>query len=359
MLPPLSGKMKKPRAEAAGSLKRGALLLFVFSFAGLAALVAASGGEESLRAFRELEPFYIASGLLLVGVDLVLGAFRNHIFIRRIRPGTGFMLSFRANAANMFMGAVTPSQGLGGPAQLAVFNLGGIPLGAAASVSVLNFIGTILFFGTGVAAALLLFDHWTAGGAMRSILWACAGLFTAAFLLLAAALFKPSLIKGLIRGLAGFLVRLRVFAVGRIRRMEDLAMSKVDEYHRWCLEFLFRKPGVVLLSVALTVVLYLNKFTISWLIARGLGLDPSWASMFSALYLVTFVSYFAPSPGAGGIAEVATGILLAPLMPGAYLPLFTLLNRSFILFIPAGVGFFTSMGTLSQLSLIRGETSEG
>ncbi len=61
---------------------------------------------------------------------------------------------------------------------------------------------------------------------------------------------------------------------------------------------------------------------------------------------------FRPSPGAGGIAEVATGILLSPVIPGGFLPLFTLLNRMFILFIPAGVGFLTALGTMRDNVLL-------
>lgn len=308
--------------------------------------MAAAGGAESVSVVRELSLFHIMAGLLLVGIDLCIGGFRNHIFISRIKPGTGYSLSFRANVANMFMGAVTPSQGLGGPAQLAVLKLGGIPIGAAVSVSVINFIGTVLFFGAGVAAALLFFHRWTYSPVVNSVLWGCAVLFAAALLLLALALFKPSLVKMLLRGLAASAAGLFPSRRARIGQYAHLLERKVNDYHDWCLEFMYNRTPVVVLSVLLTVVIYLNKFTISWLIARGLGIDVSWGAMFPALYLVTFISYFAPSPGAGGIAEVATGVLLVHLLPGDTIPLFTLLNRMFILFLPAGVGFLAVMGTL-------------
>lgn len=327
-------------------MKKGLLLLLAFSFTGIAVLVLAAGGGESLRAFKALNPNYILAGLILVAADLFLGGFRNHIFIRIIKPGTKYGLSFNANAANMFMGAITPSQGLGGPAQMAVLNMGGIPLGAAASVSVLNFIGTLLFFGAGVATSLLFFQRWIVSATIISILWACAGLFLLALVLLCAVLFKPSLVRKFARGLFSFLERIPRVNAGKLHHLEGILGRKVDEYHGWCLEFLFKKTGIVILSVILTVLLYLNKFTISWLIARGLGIDIGWAAIFPSLYLVTFISYFAPSPGAGGIAEIATGILLAPLINAGFLPLFTLLNRAFILFLPAGAGFLALMGSM-------------
>jgi len=340
--------MKKSNPVLSGPLKRGMILLFLFSFAGIGVLVIAAGGSESLTAFNSLRPSYIVFGLVLAAFDLFLGGFRNHIFIKRIKPGTSYRLSFRANAANMFMGAITPSQGLGGPAQLAVLNLGGIPLGAAVSVSVLNFIGTILFFGAGVAAALLVFQKWILSETVRSILWGCAGRFLVAVFTLGAALFKPSIIKRISRGLCRILIHVPRINRGRLKKWSDFIERKIDEYHGWCLEFLLKKPGVVLLSIFITILLYLNKFTISWFIIRGLGMEIGWGAVFSSLYLITFISYFAPSPGASGIAEVSTGLLLSPLINGNLLPLFTLLNRMFILFIPAGVGFLTFMGTMHR-----------
>ena len=72
--------------KLAGPLKKGLVLLLLLSFGGIAVLVIAAGGTESLGAFRALSPVYIAAGLALVGVDLVLGGYRNHIFIKRIKP---------------------------------------------------------------------------------------------------------------------------------------------------------------------------------------------------------------------------------------------------------------------------------
>ena len=340
--------MSLQRIKLSRPVKRGIALLFLFSFFGIGILVATAGGADSLEAFSALKPVYILACLVLVALDLYLGALRNHIFVRKIKPGTGFSLSFRANVANMFMGAITPSQGLGGPAQLAVLKIGGIPIGAAVSVSVLNFIGTILFFGAGVFAALILFQSWIVSDTIISILWGCAGLFFLALLMLTAALTKPSLLKKLFRVLAAVARRFFRIDSERLAGYEKIFAKKVDDYHEWCLKFLVRYPGIVIISIILTVLLYLNKFTIFWLVARGMGLEASWGSMFASLYLLTFISYFAPSPGAGGVAEIATGILLAPMIPGGYLPLFTLLGRMFILFIPAGVGFAAVIGTLKK-----------
>jgi len=51
-------------------------------------------------------------------VDLMLGSWRNHIYIQKLAPKVSHWVSFRANVANMFMGAVTPAHCGARPAQI-------------------------------------------------------------------------------------------------------------------------------------------------------------------------------------------------------------------------------------------------
>jgi uncharacterized membrane protein YbhN (UPF0104 family) len=48
--------------------------------------------------------------------------------------------------------------------------------------------------------------------------------------------------------------------------------------------------------------------------------------------------YFAPTPGGSGFAEMSIAVLFEKIVSSAILPLFTLLQRSFLLFFPAIIG---------------------
>ena len=48
--------------------------------------------------------------------------------------------------------------------------------------------------------------------------------------------------------------------------------------------------------------------------------------------------YFAPSPGGSGFAEVSISVLFGNIVPVALILIFTLLQRSFLLFFPALIG---------------------
>jgi len=90
-------------------------------------------------------------------VELLLGTYRYHIFLKQVKPGVPFMLALRAQLANRFAAAITPSQTGGGPALLYVFSRGGIPVAQGLSVLLVNCLATLVFYfvSIGVAAYVL------------------------------------------------------------------------------------------------------------------------------------------------------------------------------------------------------------
>ena len=58
--------------------------------------------------------------------------------------------------------------------------------------------------------------------------------------------------------------------------------------------------------------------------------------------------YFAPSPGGSGFAEVSISVLFGKIVPVALIPIFTLLQRSFLLFFPALIGAWVIINLLRK-----------
>lgn len=75
-----------------------------------------------------------------------------------------------------------------------------------------------------------------------------------------------------------------------------------------------------------------------WIILSGLGISASLGQVIAIQVLIQFMIYFMPSPGGSGFAEAGIAILFHRLVPPAIMPLFTLLQRSFLLFVPALIG---------------------
>jgi uncharacterized protein (TIRG00374 family) len=95
----------------------------------------------------------------------------------------------------------------------------------------------------------------------------------------------------------------------------------------------------------------LNKYCLQYVILLGLGVNASLVQVISIQVLIQFMIYFAPSPGGSGFAELAVSVLFGKIVPNALLPIFTLLQRSFLLFFPAMIGAYVVINLLRKQTL--------
>ena len=71
-----------------------------------------------------------------------------------------------------------------------------------------------------------------------------------------------------------------------------------------------KNPHLLVLSLVVTLVLYFNKCLIGYVISQSMGLSVEFWNVIVAQVLLLFVCYFAPTPGAGFIAEVSNTFLM-------------------------------------------------
>ena len=67
--------------------------------------------------------------------------------------------------------------------------------------------------------------------------------------------------------------------------------------------------------------------------------------------IIYLLLYFAPSPGGSGIAELSIAGLMAGIIAEDYIGTFTLLQRSFLVFIPAMLGALVVLRELNKSEL--------
>ena len=85
-----------------------------------------------------------------------------------------------------------------------------------------------------------------------------------------------------------------------------------------------------------------------YVILLGLGVDADFMQVISIQVLIQFIIYFAPTPGGSGVAELGISVLFQKIVPVSVLSLFTLLQRSFLLFFPAIIGAFVMINFLQK-----------
>ncbi len=329
------------------NLIKGTVYFIVFTVLGLAAIFFITNTPETLQALHHLKIRFFLIAIALSVLDMQLGAWRNHIFIRKIDSGISTWVSWRANVANIFMGAVTPSQSGGGPAQLFIYYRAGIPIAKSISVSIINFIATLAFFLVFAVFALNIVREQFSSGTIQYLIQYGFVAFIGLFVIIIIVIWKPEIIGRWIIKLSNLIMFRKDKWKSRSEKFHHRLVLELNRYKEQCKYFYRSKPELLFYSVVITCVLYINKFTLAYFLMRGLGVNGNIVVIMAIQILILFILYFSPSPGGSGIAELSIAALMAILMPKHILPLFTLLYRFFLLYLPAALG---SVVVLTELN---------
>jgi uncharacterized protein (TIRG00374 family) len=329
-------------------LYKGALWLGLITIASIAVVFFYNHTGDAFRAIARIRLPFILLCLSMVFVDLMLGSWRNHIFIRKLKPGLSHWASFKANVANMFMGAITPFHSGAGPGQLYVYNRYGVKLLDGFVVSLINMGATLLFMPlAGIFAIWAMNDSLDSGLVLTLLKYGFAvfAIFLLVFLL---AFWKPLWVGNVIKGAAALLGRGWPSRREKLNTWADRAYDNILKYQQICSKLLKEHPALFPLSLLITTLLYLNKYCMQYVILAGLGIHADLLQVISIQVLIQFMIYFAPSPGGSGFAEASIAVLFAGMVPAAVLPVFTLLQRSFLLFLPALIGAYVVISLLKK-----------
>jgi uncharacterized protein (TIRG00374 family) len=351
-----SGERTEAQVETpfrAKNIRRGAIYFMILTVVGLAVLFFITRTPQTLEALRHLDARFISIAIVLSVVDMGLSTWRYHILVRKIKPGVTPWLCLRANLANIFMGAVTPSQTGGGPAQLYIFYRAGISLANGVFVGVVNFTFSLGLLLVAASFSLIVIREHFSQGMIHYLLQygflAFAGLFVFFFL----ALWRPDLLSRAVNALAKLMARVHQSWGKRILRLRGRVIVELDNYRASCTHFFRNEPWLLLSAFGLTILLYLNKFTLAYFLMRGLGVTGDYLHMIAIQTLILFVLFFAPTPGASGIAELSIAALMSSLMPNYLLPIFTLLHRFFLIYLPAAFGSYIVLAELRSQTRSR------
>ena len=286
-----------------------------------------------------LEWRFVFMLLPLLAMDYFLGGLRYRLFFDgKILPDVSLWNCMRSNWANIFMGAATPFQTGGGPAQLYILWRCGASIADGALVSLVNFGATLIFFLISSVFAIVLLPPDLFGENFGPILktgFAVVGGVAGVVLLV---LLFPKL---------GLLVIKKMFGLVPIRSEKFLTFSarlfnKLEaETQRFGAGFkniLRQNKWGLLATVILTLALFFNKYVMGYAVVRALGQQVPFGVFIGLQILQLLLIYFAPTPGASGVAELSSVWLMGKLLPESLLLIYTVLWRLATTIIGAVIG---------------------
>ncbi|MGY4539397.1 uncharacterized protein (TIRG00374 family) [Mucilaginibacter sp. UYNi724] len=330
---------------------KGAFWFALITIATIAVVFFYNNTGDTLKALSHISYKYIAICFVMIAVDLMLGSWRNHIYIRKLAPGVSNWVSFRANVANMFMGAVTPAHGGAGPAQIFVYTSNGVTFIDSFAVTLLNLGATLIFMPLAGFIAIMLMDTTEVGSLVPAMLkygFSFFLLFLLAFLM---AFWKPLWVGTIIKKLANGLSKIFPKRKEKLEKWADSSFQSITKYQQTCSVIIRKHPYLFPLSLLITTVLYLNKYCLQWVLLMGLGVNANLVQVISIQILIQFMIYFAPTPGGSGFAEGFISTLFGKIVPATLIPIFTLLQRSFLLFFPALIGAYVVLNLLRKQTM--------
>jgi uncharacterized protein (TIRG00374 family) len=143
-------------------------------------------------------------------------------------------------------------------------------------------------------------------------------------IVMAFAMFFPRLLRDFVHWLAE---RLQARSRRAAERIDHLREG-IDRAHECMVAF--GSPGgllAIVWAIILSAPSHANKLLAGYVAMRALGLPAHFVDILLVQTLISFLLYFAPTPGASGLAEVLSVAVMSIYVPRQLLPSYTVLWR--------------------------------
>jgi uncharacterized protein (TIRG00374 family) len=317
---------ERPTLPSSRILIRGILGFIAISILGVAIGIFWTGKPH-------IEPAQMRWGwaLLLpplIALDYILGGYRYSLFFDgKILPRISLWNCMRSNWGNIFMGAATPFQTGGGPAQLYLLWRCGARLSDGILISMVTFAATLTFFLISAVGAVLLLPGDALGPAtgpfIRAGFATVGGITALVLVVLSFPRVGLMLIKFVFRLIPGRGPRVTAWR----QRHAAQSMTGLSDFHEALARIIRSKGWSLPVVVAATVVLFFNKYLMGYAIARALGQHVPFGTFLGLQIIQLFLIYFAPTPGAAGVAEQSSLWLMKSVMSVQVLIVYSILWR--------------------------------
>jgi len=259
-----------------------------------------------------------ARNLIILGALLVLyflsDGLRLYCVIRALGTRISFFYIVKLVFVNIFISNVTPMATGGGFIQIYFMTRKGMSLGqATAATSLRTMLSALILF---TLAPIIIwvdpsqFSMFSSNHLLFLITIISLG-YLAIFWII---MFKIRLVKRWLFRLLFLLKKLRILSPKKVRRWNVKLSTELRSFSKGFKTYFKGDTRWAVLSVVSTGLFLLLLFSFSLVLVRAMGYHASAWTMLAFQVVITFFMYFAPTPGATGIAEGGFGLLFAQLV---------------------------------------------
>lgn len=254
---------------------------------------------------------------------------------------------------NLLFSNITPLATGGGFAQVVYLQRRGVPVGTSAAATTIRTIIAML----AIFCAAPLFQILNASAAAEEIgrgtlqsIAVVIALYLAGFLVL---LRRPFWISGAVSRGLGLMVWLHLLRKERRDRWSEAVRRETAEFANSFSRFLSGSRRHAIGAVLATLTFLLTLFSFPALLLMLLDYDVNWLLVIGTLAVVTFLMYFAPTPGGAGFAELAFAGFMAGRIDSADLLLVIFAWRFLTIYLGMGIGLVLALVSVGRLGAGR------
>jgi hypothetical protein len=276
-------------------------------------------------------------GLLLIFYFLADGL-RLYCVIRALGFRIEFSYIVKLVFVNIFVSNVTPLATGGGVVQVYFMTRKGMPVGeATAATSIRTMLAALILF---TSAPIIM---WAEPNQFqmfyhRHLLYLITGVSGAYLAVFWIIMFRMRIIKRWIFRLLFLLKKMKMISQLRFRAWFLKISHELDLFAEGFKDYFRSSLRWAVLSLVCTALFLLLLFSFSIVLVRAMGYQAPVLSIVAFQVVVTFFMYFAPTPGATGVAEGGYGLLFSQLVQKQDIVPLTLAWRFLTIYVGVVIG---------------------
>lgn len=296
-----------------------------------------SGGRLRIPSSMLSAKVIICLAILLVLYFLAEGL-RLYCVIRALGFRIAFSYIIKLVFVNIFISNVTPMATGGGVVQVYFMNRKGMPVGEAmAATSIRTMLAALILF---MLTPIIIWAdpnqfHMFFHG---KLLYGITGVSCAYLAVFWFILFRIRIIKRWVFRFLHLLNAMKIVSQPRFRTWFLKVSRELDLFAGGFKRYFRKNPCWVILSIVFTALYLLLLFSFSIVLIRALGYHTPVLTVLAFQVVVTFFMYFAPTPGAAGVAEGGYGLLFSQLVQKQDIAPLTLSWRFLTIYIGVLIG---------------------
>lgn len=328
-----------------GAIRRGFELFLLISLIGYGAvLVYGNDMGAFVASLGRIHWGWVLVGLVLASMDWIGGGLRLWVLGREVHEKPDLPGLILAGGMGAWGAYLTPMQAGSSPVQIYAMKRTGFPVAKAIATVLMSFIATVIFFAVAGPLALAfgagqaLGDRGNVLGlSLLDLFRGSMAIFGGLAVLLLVVMVAPRFVSAGVHKAAELLSRRSTRIASRLEGVR----SGIDAAHETMQAFNTPRGWLALFwATIISGPSHANKLLAGYVALRAVGIEANFVDVLLLQTLITFLLYFAPTPGASGVAEVLSAAVMSVYVPRELIPIYTLIWRCILTWFTIAAGFW-------------------